>query len=304
MRPILISASPAFKIAYLFLFLMIGVFIAGIFARLILMIPGISDLGLISGVYINIMMQSVFAIAIPAYLIVALTNTKPIHYLKIDYDSKLLLKVIFVILVFLFSYLFAAFLTNLNKGMILPENLKGIEEMMRSMEDSALETTNLLFSGKTLGTLILNLTVVAGFAAISEELFFRGALQQFIQEKFKKGHVAVWLTALVFSLVHFQFYGFLPRLFLGAILGYLFLYTKNLWAPILFHFLNNATVIILNFFWSDREWYNIIEEVSITPAFASIAFVSLTFTIILFWVYNKQILNNIYNGTNSTDINI
>jgi len=304
MRPLLISASPIFKIAYLFLFLLIGIFIAGIFAGLILMIPGINEYGEISGIYVNTIMQSVFAIALPAYLIVAWTNHKPVYYLKIINDGKLPSKMIFALLVFMVSYFFASFLAQLNKGMILPESMKNIEEMMRSMEDAALETTDMLLSGKSLGSIIMNLVVVAGFAAISEELFFRGALQQFIYEKLKNDHVSIWLTALVFSLVHFQFYGFLPRLFLGAILGYLFNYTQNLWAPILFHFLNNATVIILNFFWSDREWYKNLEETSVTPVFTGIAIVSLVLTIALFWVYNNQTSKNIYNDTNSTDNNI
>lgn len=304
MRPLLISASPIFKIAYLFLFLLIGIFIAGIFAGLILMIPGINEYGEISGIYVNTIVQSVFAIALPAYLIVAWTNHKPVYYLKIINDGKLPSKMIFALLVFMVSYFFASFLAQLNKGMILPEIMKNIEEMMRSMEDAALETTDMLLSGKSLGSLIMNLVVVAGFAAISEELFFRGALQQFIYEKLKNDHVSIWLTALVFSLVHFQFYGFLPRLFLGAILGYLFNYTQNLWAPILFHFLNNATVIILNFFWSDREWYKNLEETSVTPVFTGIAIVSLVLTIALFWVYNNQTSKNIYNDTNSTDNNI
>lgn len=304
MRPLLISASPIFKIAYLFLFLLIGIFIAGIFAGLILMIPGINEYGEISGIYVNTIMQSVFAIALPAYLIVAWTNHKPVYYLKIINDGKLPSKMIFALLVFMVSYFFASFLAQLNKGMILPESMKNIEEMMRSMEDAALETTDMLLSGKSLGSLIMNLVVVAGFASISEELFFRGALQQFIYEKLKNDHVSIWLTALVFSLVHFQFYGFLPRLFLGAILGYLFNYTQNLWAPILFHFLNNATVIILNFFWSDREWYKNLEETSVTPVFTGIAIVSLVLTIALFWVYNNQTSKNIYNDTNSTDNNI
>ncbi|MDD2590369.1 MAG: CPBP family intramembrane metalloprotease [Fermentimonas sp.] len=268
------------------------------------MIPGINEYGEISGIYVNTIMQSVFAIALPAYLIVAWTNHKPVYYLKIINDGKLPSKMIFALLVFMVSYFFASFLAQLNKGMILPESMKNIEEMMRSMEDAALETTDMLLSGKSLGSLIMNLVVVAGFAAISEELFFRGALQQFIYEKLKNDHVSIWLTALVFSLVHFQFYGFLPRLFLGAILGYLFNYTQNLWAPILFHFLNNATVIILNFFWSDREWYKNLEETSVTPVFTGIAIVSLVLTIALFWVYNNQTSKNIYNDTNSTDNNI
>ena len=89
MRPLLISASPIFKIAYLFLFLLIGIFIAGIFAGLILMIPGINEYGEISGIYVNTIVQSVFAIALPAYLIVAWTNHKPVYYLKIINDGKL-----------------------------------------------------------------------------------------------------------------------------------------------------------------------------------------------------------------------
>lgn len=304
MRPLFKTAAPTSKIAYLFLFLLIGVFIAGIFTRLILMIPGIKIYGEISEIYVNTITQSIFAISLPSYIIVSLTKHRPIHYLKIVNDDKLLSKIFFSLLVFIFSYLFASFLTRLNKGMILHESLRGLEQMMRSMEDTAIETTNLLLSGTTLGSLIINLIVVAGLAAISEELFFRGALQQFIEEKFKNGHVSVWITALVFSLVHFQFYGFLPRLFLGTVLGYLFLYTKNLWVPIIFHFFNNATVILLNFFWSDSEWYKNIEKASITPAFASLAIVSLAFTIMLFWVYYKYILNKKSSDTNSKYINI
>ena len=67
--------------------------------------------------------------------------------------------------------------------------------MMRTMEDAALETTKLLLSGKTIGSLMLNIIVIAGLAAVSEELFFRGAMQQIIKEKYKNGHLSVWITA-------------------------------------------------------------------------------------------------------------
>lgn len=304
MRPILISASPGFKIAYLFLFLLIGVFFAGLFAGLILMIPVIKDYGEISGIYVDTIMQSIFAIGLPAYLIVAWTNNKPVQYLRVADNVKQSYNIPFAILAFIFSYLFASFLVQLNKGMVLPESMKGIEEFMRMMEDAALETTNLILSRKSLSALFLNIIVIAGFAAISEELFFRGALQQFIQEKFKNGHIAVWLTALVFSIIHFQFYGFLPRLFLGAILGYLFIYTKNLYVPIIFHFLNNATVILINFFWGDAEWYKNIENISITPQFVLLAIFSLVLTIALFWIYNRLISKNNNNDTNSRYNNI
>lgn len=213
-------------------------------------------------------------------------------------------KNVFAVIIFIFSYVFASFLTLLNKGIALPEWMSGVEEVMRTMEDAALETTDLLLSGRSISSLIINIIVIAGLASISEEFFFRGAMQQFIQEKFKNGHVSVWLAALIFSVVHFQFYGFLPRLFLGAILGYLFLYTRNLWIPILFHFLNNATVIVVNFFWSEAEWYKRIEDLTINASYILLALSSLLITVILFVIYNNRASKIKNYDTDSTDINI
>jgi len=146
----------------------------------------------------------------------------------------------------------------------------------------------LLLSGSTPGTLILNLVIVAGLAAVSEEAFFRGALQQFLLEKFRNGHAAVWLTALFFSIIHFQFYGFLPRLLLGALLGYLFLYTQNLWIPVTFHFINNASVIVLHYFWGNSEWFSRLDKMPVTFPYMAAAVVSALLTLFLFWIYVKR----------------
>ncbi|HHX31299.1 MAG TPA: CPBP family intramembrane metalloprotease [Bacteroidales bacterium] len=304
MRLLLTNASPGFKIAYLFIFLLIGLFVAGVVSNLLFLIPLFNSDSVLVSVYVNTVTQSVFAIAIPAILIVAWTNSKPLQYLKIQNEKSISKKIVFTVLVFIFSYIFASFLSVWNEGIILPEWLSEVEKVMRTMEDAALETTSLLLSGKTVGSLILNIAVIAALASISEELFFRGAMQQFIQEKFKNGHLSVWLTALIFSIVHFQFYGFFPRLFLGAVLGYLFLYTRNLWIPILLHFLNNATVIIVDFFWSDTDWYNRIEGVTISYTFILLALVSILATIFLFVIYNKRASKNYNYDTDSTDINI
>lgn len=304
MRLLLTNASPGFKIAYLFIFLLIGLFVAGVVSNLLFLIPLFNSDSVLVSVYVNTVTQSVFAIAIPAILIVAWTNSKPLQYLKIKKEKNFNKKIVFTVLVFVFSYIFASFLSVWNEGVILPEWLSEVEKVMRTMEDAALETTNLLLSGKTVGSLILNIVVIAALASISEELFFRGAMQQFIQEKFKNGHLSVWLTALIFSIVHFQFYGFFPRLFLGAVLGYLFLYTRNLWIPIVLHFLNNATVIMVNFFWSDTDWYNRIEDTTISYTFILLALVSILTTIFLFVVYNKRASKNYNYDTDSTDINI
>ena len=299
MRFLLTTASPGFKIAYLFIFLLIGLFIAGAISKLLFLIPIFDSDSILVSLYVNTITQSIFAIAMPAILIVTWTNSRPLKYLKVLNEKGIGRKIIFTLLIFIFSYVFASFLTLWNKGIVLPEWMSGVEETMRTMEDAALESTNLLLSGKSLSSLFLNIIVIAGLAAISEELFFRGAMQQFIQEKFKNEHVSVWLTAIIFSVIHFQFYGFFPRLFLGAILGYLFLYTRNLWIPIILHFLNNATVIVVNFFWNDTEWYNRIENATISHSYIYIALISLLTTIILFVVYNKRALKNIDYDTDS-----
>lgn len=288
MRLLLTNASPGFKIAYLFIFMIIGLFITVAVSKLIFLIPFINSDSVLASIYVNTIAQSIFAIALPAFLIVAWTNIKPLNYLKLNRVTEPNIKVVFTLLAFIFSYTFASFLTTWNKGVVLPEWMSQIEEAMRTMEDAALETTELLLSCKSVSSLILNLVVIAGFAAISEELFFRGAMQQFIHDKFKNGHTSVWIAAIIFSIVHFQFYGFLPRLFLGAILGYLFLYTKNLWIPILFHFINNALIIVVNFFWGETNWYNNMEDMPITPVYIILALVSLAATITLFVIYNKR----------------
>jgi hypothetical protein len=58
-------------------------------------------------------------------------------------------------------------------------------------------------------------------------------------------HVAIILSAAIFSFIHFQFYGFLPRMFLGILLGYMFYITGSLWTSILMHFLNNGAAVVL-----------------------------------------------------------
>ena len=96
----------------------------------------------------------------------------------------------------------------------------------------------------TIGGLLLNMIVIALIPAIGEEMTFRGVLQQWLTRKMNP-HLAILLSAAIFSFIHFQFYGFLPRMFLGVLLGYMFYITGSLWTSILMHFLNNGTAVVL-----------------------------------------------------------
>ena len=137
-------------------------------------------------------------------------------------------------------------LAEWNKGIELPSFLTSIEEMMRQMEESAKELTDQFLNTSSVGMVFVNLFVMAFLPALCEEMMFRGWLQRVLCEKVNY-HTAIWVSAFIFSAIHFQFYGFIPRMLIGAALGYLYQYTKSLWAPIIAHFTNNATAVITAF---------------------------------------------------------
>ncbi len=133
-----------------------------------------------------------------------------------------------------------------NAALSLPESMSGLEQWMKAKEEAADEITKAFFVDKSTKGLVINLVVIAFMAALSEEIFFRGLLQRLFQDNKMNLHLAVWLTAILFSAFHLQFFGFLPRVFLGAILGYLYAFTGNLWVSITAHFANNAFAVIMS----------------------------------------------------------
>ena len=123
--------------------------------------------------------------------------------------------------------------------------LNGIEIWMKNSEEKAKVLTDAFTEGDSLGVLFLNLIVIALLAALSEELFFRGVLQKVLIECTRNKHLGVWIGAIIFSAFHMQFYGFLPRMLMGAFLGYLFLWSGSLWLGIFAHFINNGMAVLI-----------------------------------------------------------
>jgi membrane protease YdiL (CAAX protease family) len=95
--------------------------------------------------------------------------------------------------------------------------------------------------------LFFNIIVMAIIPAFGEELLFRGLLQKSLFKKIGEIHISIFITALLFSAIHFHLDGLLPRFFLGIILGYLFYWSGSLWIPIIAHFINNALAIIFSY---------------------------------------------------------
>ena len=135
-------------------------------------------------------------------------------------------------------------LNTWNQGMKLGGVFESIETWMKTLEETAAAATEKMLNVDTVGGLIINLFIIALIPAIGEELTFRGVLQQSLTRKMNP-HVAIILSAALFSFIHFQFYGFLPRMFLGVLLGYMFYITGSLWTSILMHFVNNGTAVVL-----------------------------------------------------------
>jgi membrane protease YdiL (CAAX protease family) len=137
-----------------------------------------------------------------------------------------------------------SFTGQLNAGLNLPEWLSGIENWITEKEENASQLIDTLIISDTSTVLIWNLIIIAVIPAIGEELIFRGVLQKILYGLFKSPHVAILVTSLVFSAIHFQFYGFIPRIILGLVFGYLFFWSGTLWLPVISHFVNNAVPVI------------------------------------------------------------
>ena len=142
---------------------------------------------------------------------------------------------------------FVTWLGYINSFLDFPEALQWLEDWMQSTEETNQRTVKKFLQMDSFGDLALNLAVIAFVTAIGEELVFRGVLQQLIIPLFKNYHIGIWVSAAIFSAFHMQFYGFLPRMFLGMLFGYTFYWTKNLYLPILAHFINNGFAVVATY---------------------------------------------------------
>jgi len=140
-------------------------------------------------------------------------------------------------------------LADLNGRIELPESLGFIEQKLKAYEEQAAALTERFLQADNVGQLLLNIGLIALLPALAEELSFRGTLQQVINgERLavsgERSHIAIWVTAIIFSAIHMQFYGFVPRMLMGAMFGYMFVWSGSLWIPIVMHFTNNGLAVL------------------------------------------------------------
>ena len=145
-----------------------------------------------------------------------------------------------------------ALLSQWNQAIELPAGLGRLRQWMIDTDTQAEAITNMLTSKHTYATLAINILVLALLPALCEEFMFQGTIQAFLTKWWRNPHAAIWVTAVIFSAIHFQISGFIPRMLLGAYLGYLFYWSRSIWLPVLAHFLHNALALVVDFTFQGR----------------------------------------------------
>ena len=198
------------------------------------------------GLLTMLVVQDLFAFIAPGIAAMILFYRRPLQVMGLD-RAPSWLSILFILLFYVISIPAMNWLVHINEAMTLPSWMSGLENWMRSTEDAAAEATRNILDINTVGALIATIFVVGFMAGLSEEILFRGAMLRTMQDSRLGTHAVVWIVAILFSALHMQFYGFVPRMVLGLWLGYLFVWSRSLWVPIIAHTLNNSTVVFFSY---------------------------------------------------------
>jgi len=209
---------------------------------LVTVLVATNDMNDMSNVKVMQLIQSVGLFIIPPFVMAFLWSENAFEFLRLK--SNLRWSTVLYVLVFMLVAIpFINLLSWLNQQIVLPESLSEIEKMMQSSEAQIAILTEKMLNVDSLDALLFNVFLVAVVPALGEELFFRGTIQRLLSD-WKGAFFAIWMTAFIFSAIHMQFYGFFPRMLLGAFFGYLLLWSGSLWLPIIAHFVNNCVAVI------------------------------------------------------------
>ncbi len=292
------TTKPYLQLLILLFLALVGLILTGIFSVFFLdkfhvdirsiTVPGIiaSQRELIA-VRILSIIQDLFFFMAPALSFAYLFDKKREEGIL---NSRAYPVVIFLLITLLWAILFPfiAELGSLNEKLIFPNFLKSLEKYFQDSEKGIDQIITQVLNTQKIDLIIFNLISMAFFPAISEEFFFRGAIQKLLLRIIKNPHIAILIGAIIFSAVHGQIYGFLPRLILGLILGYLFYWSGSIWPGIFFHCINNGIQIILSSI-PGFEAIDPTKNLSNKPIGLFIGALSGTVSILFLWYIFKEI---------------
>lgn len=175
---------------------------------------------------------------------------------------------------------------NWNATLNFPDFMDGFERWARQQEDQLAEIMKLITRFDTVSDLLIGLVVFALIPAIGEELVFRGVAQRQFYRWLNNPHVAIWLAALIFAAIHVQFFGFVPRLLLGALFGYLYYWSGRIVVPIVAHFVNNGFTVFMLYLYQTRAVDADIESTEAMPLYMILLSLVLS-TAIIYYLYQQ-----------------
>ncbi|HEV7621833.1 MAG TPA: CPBP family intramembrane glutamic endopeptidase [Flavisolibacter sp.] len=181
---------------------------------------------------------------IPAFIFAKISDPEPARFLGLKKPDKYIY-IILGIAIMIVAIPVVEFTGMLNQHMTLGP---ATQKWMKSMEEDAAKQIQFMLNKHTPSELFLNLIFISLFAGIGEEIFFRGVLQRLFIRAFKNPFAGIIVTAIIFSGFHLQFFGFIPRVLLGIILGTVYWYSGSLWTAIIAHFVYDGLIIVLAYF--------------------------------------------------------
>jgi hypothetical protein len=265
-------------------------------------------------IFVSVLLHSILAVALVSFFVdngmaliqnQDLTNQASVNYLKLmqlfsgvglfitptllyahlmDFDFKFTSitrqNTILVIAIMMLIVPFVGLLLEWNMLISFPDWLLRFDVTSEEIIEAFLKMS-------TIWDLLYTLIVIAVIPAIGEELLFRGYLQQKIGKWLKNPHTAIVITAFLFSAIHLDVQGIIPRFVLGVLLGYLYYWSKSLWLPILAHFVNNAQAVIFSYplFKIDSGAYSVFSEAKIDPMMGLFSFASVV--LLLYVLYQN-----------------
>jgi uncharacterized protein len=253
-------------------------------------IPTISDLSDPESIrvlkYFQVV-QSIGLFIVPPFVLAWLFHGKIAEYLLLNKKSSST-SILLVAVLVVFTLPLINFIGEWNTRMEFPEYLEGLEHWMKNAEDNATEITEAFLNVETTGGLIFNLFMIALLPAIGEELLFRGVIQRIFTNWTRSHHWGIWISAILFSALHIQFYGFVPRMLLGVLFGYLLVWSGSICLPIVAHFFNNGFAVVAMYL-IDKNIINPgLEEIGATSGSQYAAFLSLALVFLFMFLIKKE----------------
>lgn len=234
---------------------------------------------------------SIGTFVFPAFLLAYLIGGNSIRYLMLNRHFNTL-SLLHVLLVMLIALPIINLLAQWNAEMNLPDFLDGLEGRMKEMEERAGKLTEAFLESDSIIQFALNLVMIAIIPAVGEELLFRGVIQRIFCEWTRNNHLGIIIAAGIFSAFHLQFYGFLPRLALGIFFGYLFLWSRTIWLPVLAHFINNGLAVTVYFIFGEEFVTRDIDSLGTGRSGFLLVAVTVIFVALLIWnIYRTEQIN-------------